>query len=234
MIIRIGLLQKKSGMSHQEFRERWLGHHADIAARLPGLVHYEQNHVIDHEQRGIDFRRGPEQLDGFSMLWFRDEKSMKAAISSEAGRMLVEDEAMIFDSVRILVVDQLEVIPPDTNHPLIKRMSTLRRLDNVTAENFRHEWRVEHAHLVKRLAGVRGYRQNLVIGRESPKGVLVDREALPIDGIVELWFDSKGSLDSAFSSPPGGTLMAHAREFISEITTFLVERHVVVKKNSDS
>jgi len=75
---------------------------------------------------------------------------------------------------------------------------------------------------------VRGYRQNLIVGREVPKGQPVDYDRLPIDGIVELWFDDTESLNTAFASPRGVTLMTHAREFIAEITTFLVERHVIV------
>ncbi len=52
--------------------------------------------------------------------------------------------------------------------------------------------------------------------------------ALPIDGIVKLWFDDVAALDATFLSLPGATLMTHALEFIDEITTFLVERHVIV------
>jgi uncharacterized protein (TIGR02118 family) len=87
---------------------------------------------------------------------------------------------------------------------------------------------VEHARLVRETNGVHGYRQNLVVAREVPKGTPVGYEGLPIDGIVELWFESTESLDAAFASPEGKTLMAHARVFIAEITTFLVERHVIV------
>jgi uncharacterized protein (TIGR02118 family) len=122
----------------------------------------------------------------------------------------------------------VEVIPPTTDRPLIKRMSLLKRLPEVSPEVFRREWRVEHARLVKRVSGVRGYRQNLIVAREAPKGTPVGYEGLPIDGIVELWFDDAASIDAAFASPQGTTLMTHAREFIAEITTFLVETHVVI------
>ncbi len=228
MIVRIGLLRKKDGMTELEFSQRWLGRHAELAARLPGLVRYEQNHVIDHVQRGISYPRGPEVIDGFSMLWFDNELAMREALQSDAARALASDEEACFSSVRVLTIDQLEVIPPASDRPLIKRMSTLRRRDDVSAELFRHEWRIEHARLVKRIADVRGYRQNLVVERESPKGHAVDRDQMPIDGIVELWFDDKDRLDAAFGSPQGATLMCHAREFIAEIATFLVERHVIV------
>jgi uncharacterized protein (TIGR02118 family) len=228
MIVRSGLIRKKPEWSGDEFRRYWREHHGALAAKLPGLRRYEQNHVVDSVQRGIAYTRGPEQLDGFSMLWFDSEDAMRAAIATEAGRALLADENHFIGDLRIVALDQLEVIAPAIDRPLLKRMSLLRRLPDVSPERFKHEWREEHARLVKRVAGVRGYRQNLIVHREAPKGTVVGYEGLAIDGIVELWFDDAASLDAAFATPQGVTLMTHAREFIGEITTFLVETHVVV------
>ena len=228
MIVRTGLIRKKADWSSADFRRYWREQHGALAAKLPGLKRYEQNHVVDSVQRGIAYPRGPERLDGFSMLWFDSEAAMRAAIATEAGRALVADENHFIGDLRIAALDQVEVIAPATDRPLLKRMSLLRRLPEVSPERFKHEWREEHARLVKRVAGVRGYRQNLMVQREAPKGTPVDYDQMPIDGIVELWFDDAASLDAAFASPQGGTLMTHAREFIAEITTFLVEPHVVV------
>lgn len=228
MFVRSGLIQKKPDWTDEDFRRHWLGPHAQLAARLPGLRRYEQNHVTDSLQRGFSYPRGPEQLDGFSMLWFDSEHAMREAIQTPAGQALVADENHFIGDLRIVTLDQVEVTPPEADRPLLKRMSLLRRREDVSADDFKREWREEHAHLLQRVAGMRGYRQNLVVGREAPKGHPVDREGLPIDGIVELWFDDADALNQAFASPKGQTLMAHAREFIAEITTFLVERHVIV------
>ena len=228
MIVRMGLIKKKPQWSTEDFRRHWLDHHGALAAQLPGLRRYEQNHVVDTAQRGISFTRGPEDVDGFSMLWFDSEEAMRAALDTDAGRALVADENHFIGDLRIVSIDQVEVIPPATDRPLIKRMSLLRRRPDVTPEKFRHEWRVEHARLVRATKGMCGYRQNLVVERQAPKGTTVGYEGLPIDGIVELWFESTESLDAAFASPEGRRLMAHAPVFIAEITTFLVERHVIV------
>lgn len=228
MIVRSGLLKMKPQWDVADFRRYWRDHHGALAAQLPGLRRYEQNHVVDRLQRGISHARGPEQLDGFSMLWFDSEAAMRAAIATEAGQALVADEQHFIGDLRIVALDQVEVVPPAADRPLVKRMSLLRRHAEVSPEVFRREWREEHAHLVQRVPGVRGYRQNLVVAREAPKGHPVDHDGLPIDGIVELWFDDTAAIDAAFGSPQGQTLMAHAREFIAEITTFMVETHRVV------
>lgn len=227
MIVRSGLIHKKPDWSTEDFHRYWRENHSELASQLPGLRRYQQNHVVDSVQRGISYPRGPEQLDGISMLWFDSEQAMKEAIATPAGRALVADENHSMGHLRIVALDQVEVIAPATDRPLLKRMSLLKRLPGVSPERFKHEWREEHARLVKRVEGVRGYRQNLIVSREAPKGTPVDYERLPIDGIVELWFDDAESLDAAFATPQGVTLMTHAREFIAEITTFLVETHVV-------
>jgi uncharacterized protein (TIGR02118 family) len=188
---------------------------------------YHQHHVVDSVQRGISFKRGPEQLDGFSELVFESEEAMRAAFASDVAPSLVEDEARFLGRLRLLALDQREVIAPPAGQPLIKRMSLLRRRPDVDEATFEREWRVEHARLVKLTPGVRGYRQNLVIGREAVKGTPCGYDELPIDGVVELWFSSTDELNQAFASPQGVTLMNHATVFIDEITTFMVETHVV-------
>ncbi len=228
MIVRIELLQKSEHLSADAFRHHCLGPAADCASRLPGLQRHEQNLVLDSEQRGIDYPRGPEQIDSLSMFWFDDEPTMQAALRSAAGQALDAAGAAALRSRCVLLIEQLPIILPASARPLLKRMSTLRRRDDVLADNFRHEWRDEHARLVKRIPLVRGYRQNHVLAREAPAGRPASHAGWPVDGIVELWFDDAASLDAAFASPQGTALMKHAREFIAEITTFLVEPHVIV------
>jgi len=81
---------------------------------------------------------------------------------------------------------------------------------------------------VKRLPEVKGYTQNLIFDRAHGRGRPATYGELPIDGIVELWFTDVERLNTGFASDAGKTLMAHATEFIAEISTFLVETHEVV------
>ena len=66
MIVRFGLLQKKSGMTQEEFSRFWLTKHGPLARRMPGLRAYSQNHIVDTRQLGIKHQRGAWQFDGFS------------------------------------------------------------------------------------------------------------------------------------------------------------------------
>lgn len=233
-IVRMGLLNKPNDWTVEQFRIHWRVNHAPLAARLPGLLEYAQNHVIDCEQRGISFKRGPEQLDGISQLAFEDLESMQSAMASGVGPVLIEDENQFIGHLRIVTVEPHVVIEPPSPGQTLKRMSLLRRRAGISAETFAREWHEVHSPLVKHLPGIQGYRQNLIVDRESPKGVRVEYSGLPIDGIVELWFADTESIDNAFGSAMGRETMAHAATFIDEITTFLVETVTVVSQSDHS
>jgi uncharacterized protein (TIGR02118 family) len=228
MIARMGLLQKKPDLSDAEFRAHWRDVHGPLAAKLPGLRRYHQNHVVDREQRGIVYARGSHDFDGISELWFDDLPSMQRAFSSDLVEEVAADEASFIGDLKLVAAIQHQVVPVPKGARLIKRMSTLKRRPDVSLEEFQHEWFQVHSVLVKRLPEVKGYTQNLIFDRAHGRGKPASYDELPIDGIVELWFSDRESLDAGFNSPAGKTLMTHAEEFIAEISTFLVETHEVV------
>ena len=228
MIVRMGLLTRKPGVTTEQFRRHWRDVHGPLAAKLPGLRRYHQNHVVDREQRGINYARGTHDFDGFSELWFDDVPSMSAAFATEQVQQLGEDEARFISKPKLITAIQHVVIPKPSGVPLIKRMSTLKRRADVSSEKFKSEWFDTHSFLVKRLPEVKGYTQNLIFDRAHGRRRPATYEELPIDGIVELWFTDVDSLNAGFASDAGKTLMTHATEFIAEISTFLVETHEVV------
>jgi uncharacterized protein (TIGR02118 family) len=228
MIARMGLLQKRSDQMVEDFRKHWREPHGKLAAKLPDVRRYHQNHVVDREQRGITYARGDKDFDGFSELWFDDLAAMSAAFASEPVRDLAEDERRFIGDLKLITAIQHVVVSKPPNVPLIKRMSTLKRRPDISSEKFAAEWFDVHSFLVKRLPEVKGYTQNLIFDRSHGRGKPATYQELPIDGIVELWFSDVDSLNAGFASDAGKTLMTHATEFIQEISTFLVEVHEVV------
>lgn len=230
MNVRMGLIRKKADWTTEDFQAYWLSQHGPLAASAPGLRGYWQNVVTDRLQRGIDFARGPWDFDGVSQLWFDDAQRASHAFSDgELAARLIADEKHFLGDLHIVTATQNVVVavPEATRAQLLKRISTLRRRTDVTEDDFRREWRV-HADLVRQMPGVSGYRQNVVMQRELVKGQPCSYEQLPIDGIVELWFESPTTLEAAFASPQGQRTMAHAKTFLAEITAFLVVEHRIV------
>jgi uncharacterized protein (TIGR02118 family) len=199
MKVRMGLLKKKAGMTDDQFRDYWLHRHAPVVLKtLPNLLGYHQNHVIDAGQRGIQYSRGQMHLDGFSELWFEEDGETPAGFVSDE---LTHDEEQFIETLHIVTAERYTVVePPQGQGRGIKRMSLLKRLPGMSETQFRHEWCNVHDGLVRKMPGVRGYRQNPIVAREWEKGKACDYEELPIDGIVELWFDDEEGLEAAFAS----------------------------------
>ena len=94
---------------------------------------------------------------------------------------------------------------------------------------FQRQWFNEHSYLVKRIPGLLGYRQNLVLDRQKSRNDDADDGMdVGIDGIVELWFEDVDAIERGFRSDRGRTTMMHAQEFISEISTFMVDTTEVI------
>jgi len=228
MIVRMGILRKKENLTPEAFRKQWLEGHGPIAAKIPGLRRYYQNHVVDSAQLGIDYPRSPQTVDGFSQLWFDDLSSMQGSVTPDIIKILAEDEARFVGHLQLIVAKQNVVVPTADDNRLIKRMSLLKRRPDVDAVTFEREWWEVHSELVRSMPGIEGYTQDLVIERSIERGKSASYEEVSIDGIVELWFRDIPSLEAAFASPAGHKAQAHARTFIGEITTFLVETHRIV------
>ncbi|MBX5132393.1 EthD family reductase [Rhizobium lentis] len=81
---RIGYLVRRDDLSLDQFHSHWLGTHAELCKKLPGLVRYATN-LIDREKY-------PDAgWDGFSELWFDSVEAHDAAFASQEGRTLLAD-----------------------------------------------------------------------------------------------------------------------------------------------
>ncbi|WP_114947682.1 EthD domain-containing protein [Microvirga calopogonii] len=229
MIVRMGLLTRKPGSSIEDFRSHWRDVHGPLAARLPGLRRYHQNHVVDSRQLAIDHARGTWSIDGISELWFDSIDDMHRAISSDAYREVAQDHVRFVGNTGLITAEQNVVVPLDAAAgPLVKRMSILTRKRGLTSEQFKSEWWGFHADAVKKFPNLMGYTQNFVTDRSAGLGKPASDEELPIDGMVEMWFRSVADIEAAFRSSAANVSQTHALSFIEEITTFLVETHEVV------
>lgn len=237
MNVRMGLIRKKADWTCAAFSAYWREHHGPLAARAPGLREYWQNEVTDRLQRGIDFERGPWDLDGFSQLGFDDAQGADRAFSDGSlAAELIADERHFLGGLHIVTAEPSVVIPlpePARRARLLKRMSIITRRPGSGEADFRREWKA-HGEFVRKMPGVSAYRQNVVVARARDKGVPCDYATLPIDGIVELWFEDEATLQDAFASAAGRSTMAHARSFLGEITAFLVQERQIVGAGSAS
>ncbi|GKY87074.1 EthD family reductase [Sinisalibacter aestuarii] len=227
MISRFGLLKRSHEMSLEDFNRHWQEVHGPLASAMPGLREYFQHAVI---ARGDHAIRGPWELDGMSELKFDDLESMSASVAASENKAALADLPGFLSELNLVVCEKHEVIAPgDIGEGAVKQMSLIRRRPGLSDEAFRHEWLEVHAKIVRQWPNVLGYSQNLVIDRYKDRDPQsVSQEELPVDGIVEIWFASGEKRAEAYRSQIVLDTMAHAREFLSEITPFLVTTRRIV------
>jgi uncharacterized protein (TIGR02118 family) len=101
------LLTRREDMTHEAFVDWWLGEHAHLAARLPGVRRAVFN-VVDAGAEGS----GP---DGISELWFDSQAAFEAAYATDIGRATAADSmAHVRGRVRLVVTENVLVGPEAT------------------------------------------------------------------------------------------------------------------------
>jgi uncharacterized protein (TIGR02118 family) len=82
---------RKPGLSLQELQQHWLEVHGPLAAQLPGLRRYVQNHAPPEA-----YAVRPMTHDGWSEAWWDDLESLHRARQSDAWARLSEDGQTLF------------------------------------------------------------------------------------------------------------------------------------------
>ena len=81
---RLGMVQRKKSLTHEQFVHHWLNVHAELCKKLPGMRRYSVNLVSPEHVPVLGF-------DGFSELWFDDEPALWASLESPEGKTLLAD-----------------------------------------------------------------------------------------------------------------------------------------------
>ncbi|WP_049934408.1 EthD domain-containing protein [Halalkalicoccus jeotgali] len=88
MIKMVQLLLRDDEITHEEFKTRWTGEHAEIAGQLPNLQKYVTSAPRDPEKAGYD---------GIVELYFESTEDLAAAFESPEGERVQADAAEFVD-----------------------------------------------------------------------------------------------------------------------------------------
>lgn len=197
MIKRMTMLVRRSDRSPDAFGDYWLGPHAKIAAAMPQLGRYLQNHFVRRiavvaDDPGFNVHGIPE-------LWFADEAAKTVAFQSDAAKMLPVDETNFIEGITIFAVDEA-VIADGAGRT--KVLLLIRHPGDGGAQ------RRFADRLAKELPGLRRAVANQVISVDSRPGVW--HEPSPPNLLVELRFVSEADAEAALQSPAFQSIAASA------------------------
>jgi uncharacterized protein (TIGR02118 family) len=100
---------------------------------------------------------------------------------------------------------------------MFKAVILLTRAEGSTQEEFRAWWLERHAPLARTLPGVR----RLVFN-------VVETEDAGVDGVSELWFDSREAFEAAYASEIGQRVAADSLANVGGRVRLVVAEHVQV------
>ena len=111
---------------------------------------------------------------------------------------------------------------------MIKSLSLLTRRPELTHEQFVEHWVRIHAPLAHHVPGLLRYVQSHILEeRTRPDIPSLDVE---VDGVAELWYESREAMARALASPEAKALHAEGALFIGRIKTFTIEEKVVIPR----
>jgi uncharacterized protein (TIGR02118 family) len=221
MIYRCGLFNRREALSDAAFRAHWLGVHGALAARLPGLGTYRQNHILE---RLYDMPGSPVQaIDGISQLSFDSVAHMERSDASPEYQACKEDIPKFQGGITILVIEPDELIPLSGPRPGAKLIWVSTRRQGQASEGLRARWLAAQRDAGREVPGVRGYIQNFVTDRGHPVAAGVPSgDASGAEAVGELWFDDAASARAAAASAAGRRLL-HEDSMLAPVGIYLVE-----------
>ena len=109
MIKTVGLLTRKSGWTHEQFMKHWVGTHAPLAHKVPGLRRYVQNH-IQGERTRADIEATAVEIDGIAELWFDDQAALETASRTPEMGALHADGALFIGRIKSYIVEEKVIV----------------------------------------------------------------------------------------------------------------------------
>ena len=109
MIKTVGLLTRKNDFTHEQFVKHWVGTHAPLAHKVPGLRRYVQNHILGERTRA-DIEATAVEIDGIAELWFDDQAALETASRTPEMKALHADGALFIGRIRSYIVEEKVIV----------------------------------------------------------------------------------------------------------------------------
>lgn len=213
--------KRKPGSSVEDFQGYWSGTHGRLAAELPGLRRYVQNHVIEGA-----YRKGREPVyDGVAEVWFDDLDALRELRKSPQLEAVKADEPKFMDvetMTQVITDDHLIKDGPMPGDG-VKNIEFVTRRQDLEVQAFQKHWREIHGPLGASIPVVLRYVQShtraSLYGPEHPSAW---------DGMAFTWFEGTGKMRESATTPEYETTRADEPNFVEGELPFLIVKEKVV------
>jgi uncharacterized protein (TIGR02118 family) len=225
----ISFLQRKPGLSRDDFVRHWLDVHVPMCHAVPGLRGYAVSTIVEHQSRPDVPSLAMGDFDGVAQVWFDSLEARAAAGASVEGKRWHADGGTIIGGIRMFVTHERIVVPvPPVNRPKYKTLSVIKRKARLTAKEFHHEWATVHAPMARSVPDLRGFALSEIVEEQFRPDIAPFPLDGPLDGFTESWWDSPATRAHMIASDAGKAWFAHGSTFIGHVRTILLEERVIV------
>ena len=100
------LFRKRADLTMDEFQRYWKETHGPLAATMPGVRKYVQDHVL------ADPPPDDRPYDAVAELWFESAESFQAAMASPEGQTTMADATTFadMDSIRVVMAEEVTIV----------------------------------------------------------------------------------------------------------------------------
>jgi len=223
-IYRCGVFSRRPGMPEDDFRRHWREVHGPLAARLPGLGSYRQNHIVE---RLYEDPQSPVQaIDGISQLSFPSVAAMEVSDASPEYAACKQDIPKFQGGITILVIEADEVLAGQAGPAKLIWVSTRR--PSARDGDLRARWLAAHRGDGRDVPGCRRYVQNFVTDRGHPVAAGVPSgDPRGAEAVGEMWFDDAAAARAAFASPAGRRILFED-DLLAPVGVYRVEEVTIV------
>ena len=185
MIKAIHFIKRKPGMELEAFRAYWLGRHAELVSKVPGVRSYVVSQTLLS-----GYKKVTPVWDGIAELVYDDIDAMRRVADCAESRAANEDTGNFADLTHggtLLTEDVVQKDGP-TNPSMVKMAGFAIRKIGLSPEAFQKHWREIHGPLAAKIPQVRRYVQchvRLSAYRDGRQPIY--------DGVALTWFDSTDS-----------------------------------------
>lgn len=223
-IYRCALFSRRADVTRAQFKSHWLDVHGPLAARLPGLGTYRQNHI---RERLYEAPGSPLQaIDGIAQLSFPSIAAMEVSDASPQYAACKLDIPKFHGGITILVIEADELMPGSATPAKLMWVSTCRA--DATPGGLRERWLAAHRDAACELPGARRFVENFVVDRAHPVAAGVPSgDPSGAEAVGELWFDDAASARAALESPAGRGLVFED-PLLESVAVYLVQEVKIV------
>ena len=223
-VYRCALFNRRADVSPETFRRHWLDVHAPLAAKLPGLGSYRQNHIVErlHE----DPKSPLQSIDGIAQLSFPSVAAMEVSDASPEYAACKLDIPKFQGGITILVIESDELMSGQGGAAKLLWVSTRRA--SAMPDGLRERWLASHRDAAREVPGCGRFVQNFVIDRGHPVSAGVPSgNPEGAEAVGEMWFDDAEAARTAFASAAGRRLLFED-DALAPVAVYLVEEVKIV------